>query len=165
MRLSRSLYKQIVAKAQYQLLLEFCKAYWDDTSLPSSMYLSDEEASDGGKISSLFAKRFESIYLPPLPHTSTRLNTNLLVDNFHSTPSLQSSAMSDLNDNTHAGPDDIPSVYIKNVTLPSRNYSCSFSTKAFPLGSFQHNGRMPFFFQFANPDPRMTSQITARLQS
>ena len=87
------------AKAHYfdsfgQKFWSFVKRTRDDTSLPSSMYLTDEEASDGRKISSFFAKRF---------------NTDPLVDNFVIIPSLLSSAISDLTDNFHAGLDELPS--------------------------------------------------------
>ena len=117
MRLSRSLYKQYVESTEHSLkrnmkyFWSFVKRTRDDTSLLLH-HLSDEVASDGGKISSLFAKRFKFIYLLPLPH-STRLNTYPSVDNLRITPCLLSSAISDLKDNTHAGPEDIPSVFIK----------------------------------------------------
>ena len=55
----------------------------DETRLPSLMFLSDEEASDGGSKSQLFAKLFSSIYLSPFTPLSRHFSA--LIDNFHIT--------------------------------------------------------------------------------
>ena len=79
------------------------------------MFLSDKEASDGGRISQLFAKRFNSIYSPPFTSLSCRYNSSALIDNFYITLKLLSSTIADYKDNLHAGPNDILSYFIKGV--------------------------------------------------
>ena len=54
-----------------------------------------------------------SIYLHPCTPLSCLSNSPALIDNFHITSTLLSFTIPDLKDNTHAGPDDIPSYFIK----------------------------------------------------
>ena len=64
LRLSRQLYSKYVENTEVSLkknikyFWSFVKNTREDTSLPSTMYLNDEEATDGGKISRLFPTHF-----------------------------------------------------------------------------------------------------------
>ena len=81
LRLSRKLYSDFVEatecsmKRNLKYFWSFVKKTRSDTSIPSSMRLGDEEASDGGRIAQLFSTHFESVYRPstyiPLPRINS----------------------------------------------------------------------------------------------
>ena len=64
LRLSRQLYSnyfdntKVSSKKNVKYFWRFVGNAREDTSLPSNMYLNDEEATDGNKISRLFSAHF-----------------------------------------------------------------------------------------------------------
>ena len=71
-----------------QYFRSFIKNTREDTSLPSTMYLHDEEATDGGKISRLFSTHFRTIYCHTRCPSILRYSSPSVLENYTITSEL-----------------------------------------------------------------------------
>ena len=132
LRLSRQLYSNYVENTKVSLkknieyFWSFIKNTREDTSLRSTMYLNDEEATDGGKISRFFSTPFQSFYCHTHCPLIPRISSPWVLENYTVTPALLAAFISKLREITHSGPDVIPSILLKNVIISSRGPCCCF---------------------------------------
>ena len=122
LRLSRKLYGDFEEATECSMKRNL-KYFWrsvkktrSDTSIPSSMRLGDEKASDGGRIAQLFSTHFKSVYRPSTYTPLPRINSPTLAYNLVITTSLLESSIANVKEDNHSGPDGIPSIFVKKCS-------------------------------------------------
>ena len=144
--------------------LKYCWSFVKKTRnhgrIPSSMRLGDEEASDSGRIAQLFSTHFKSLYRPSIYTPLPRNNSLTLNDNIVITTSLLESSFANLKEDNHAGPDRIPSIFVKKCSASLLNPLLLLLIRVYLVVFFHLSGKMFIHFQYINLVINMKSAIT-----
>ena len=104
-------------KRNLKYFWNFVKKNRNDTSIPSSMPLGDEEASDGGCIYQLFSTHFKSVYRPSVCNSLVHNDSPDFVYNRQITATIIDFCITiNLKENNHADLDGIPFISVKKFS-------------------------------------------------
>ena len=110
------------------------------------MRLGDEEASDGGRITGLFSTHFKSVYKPSVCTPIVRNDSPAFIDNLQIIAALLKSSITNLMENNHAGPDGIPSIFVKKCSASLSEPLLFLFNKSLSSGVFPSKWKDAFIF-------------------
>ena len=108
-----------------------------DTAIPHYLHYNGDSAHNGSDICNLFAKYFGDVYVQPTKHSGLTFEKIPSPDGLISESQLLR-YINDLKPNRCAGPDDIPTVLVKECKMPLLQpllhiYTLSLQTGTFPV--------------------------------